>query len=523
MTGNHELARSAGLIGGLTLLSRVAGMVRDMVVANFFGAGMVADAFYVAFSIPNMLRRLVGEGSLTVAFVPVFTEYLDSHSREEALRVARIAFTIVTLILLVITLLGILGSRYVVLILAPGFRDIPGKIELATRLTQEMFPYLFFIGLVALAMGVLNSLKHFTAPAFAPVLLNLAIISAVLTLHHRFAQPGLSLALGVLLGGILQLGLQLPVLWKHGISFRPEFAFAHPAIVKVGRLLLPSVIGIAVYQINMLVATVFVSPFPGGRTFIFYADRLTEFPLGVFAIAIGTAILPTLSGHAAKKDFPALTDSLGFGLRLTAFIILPATVGLALLRVPLIELIYERGQFSHQDTLATAEALLFFTLALPPWAGIRVLVPAYYAMQDARTPVRAAAAAMVANALGCWLLVKHFAYAGVALSVALAAILNFLLHFLFLDKRLARFLDRPFLIALAKSALACLPMAALAWWIARLPLWHQPGQVLLKVLWLGAAVLPGALLYLAGAWLLRSQELAAVMEILRQKRQRRQS
>lgn len=517
MDDNSEVTRSAGLVGGLTLLSRIAGMVRDMVVANFFGAGMVADAFYVAFSIPNMLRRLVGEGSLTVAFVPVFTEYLHSHSREEAMRLARIAFTFLTLVLLGLTLLGVMFSRYLVWLLAPGFQDLPGKIELATRLTQQMFPYLFFIGLVALAMGVLNSLKHFTAPAFSPVLLNLALITAVVLLHHRFRQPGLSLVIGVLAGGILQLGLQLPVLWKHGLRLRPDFAFAHPALRKVGRLLVPSVLGIAVYQINMLVATSFVSPFPGGRTYIFYADRLTEFPLGVFAIAIGTAILPTLSGHATRRDFPALTETLGFGLRLTAFIILPAAVGLALLRMPILELIYERGQFSRPDTLATAQALLFFTLALPPWAGIRVLIPAYYALQDARTPVRAAAAAMVANVFGCWLLSEYLHHAGVALSIALAAFLNFLLHLLLLDKRLVKFLDRRFVLALGKCALACLPMAAFCWWMAALPLWQQEGQTLLKALNLAGALAGGVMLYGAGARLGRSQELDALMTLVRRR------
>ncbi len=517
MSHNHEITRSAGLIGMLTLLSRIAGMVRDMVIASFFGASMVADAFVVAFSIPNTLRQLVGEGSMVGSFVPVFTEYLHQRSKPDALRLAQIAFTFLTLFLLVMTLLGILLSKYVILVLAPGFRDIPGKTELAILFTQEMFPFLFFIGLVALATGVLNSFSHFSAPAFAPVLFNLATICLVPIFHDRFRQPGLVLAVAVLVGGFLQLALQIPVLWKHGLRFRPDFNFSHPALVRIGKLMLPSILGVAVYQLNVLIATVFVSPFPGGRTFVYYADRLIQFPLGIFAISIGTAILPTLSRLAAKQDFPALSDAFAFGLRLVAFVIFPAALGLALLRVPIVEIIFERREFTHADTLNTAQALLFFALGLPAFSGLRVVVPAYYSLQDTRTPMRVAAVAMLGNVLGCWLLTKTFRHAGVSLSIALAGYINLSLLLLVLRRRLNLIFPRAFALALGRSALACAPVAIVAELFARLPLWHQPGAVTQKLLDLGAAIAICIALYLVVGWLLKSQELTAFVDILRRR------
>lgn len=514
---HHEIARSAGLIGMLTLLSRIAGMVRDMVIAGFFGAGLVTDAFLVAFSIPNTFRQLVGEGSMVGSFVPVFTEYLHQRSKADALRLAQIAFTFLTLFLLVTVLLGILGSYYVIYVLAPGFRDVPGKAELATLFTQEMFPFLFFIGLVALATGVLNSFQHFSAPAFAPVLFNLATICLVPLFAHRFHQPGLILAVAVLVGGVLQLALQIPVLWKYGLRFRPDFNFSHPALIRIGKLMLPSVLGVAVYQLNVLIATVFVSDFHGGRTFVYYADRLIQFPLGIFAISVGTAILPTLSRLAAKKDYADLSEAFAYGLRLVAFVIFPAAVGLAVLRVPIVEMIFEHREFTHADTLNTALALLFFTLGLPAFSGLRVVVPAYYSLQDTRTPVVSAGLAMLGNVLGCWLLTKPFRHAGVSLSIALAGYLNLGILLLALRRRLRLTFPRAFGLALGRSALACLPVAIVAELFARLPLWDQPGAGAVKLAYLAAAIGSCALLYLLVGWLLKSQELTAFADILRRR------
>ncbi len=509
------VTRSAGLIGAFTLLSRVLGLARDIVVAAFFGAGAVADAFFVAFSIPNMLRRLAGEGSLTVSFVPVFTEYLERHGRDSALRLAHIAITLAVILLAGITLVGILVTRPLVLIMAPGFQDVAGKIELTVQLTQLMFPYTFFICLVALAMGILNSFRHFTAPALAPVLLNISLIVCVAGLHERFSQPGLSLVIGVLAGGIAQLALQIPFLWKFGVRFKPILDLAHPALKRIGLLMLPSVFGVAVYQVNLFISTIFVSPFPGGRSYIFYADRLVEFPLGIFAIALGTAILPTLSRFAAREDMSSLADSLGFGLRLLALVIIPSMVGLAVLRVPIFNLLFERGEFSRADTLCTARALFCFTMGLWAFAGIRVVVPAFYSLKDARTPVLIGFIALLVNIAGCLILPRWFDYAGVALSISIAASINFILLLFFITRRLPRLNGRKIYSALFRIVLACVPMALAIYPVSQLALWDEGGRVIEKIIWLGGSVLSGMLIYLFFVWLFKVDDLRSLLGMMK--------
>ncbi len=517
MAEDAAVTRSAGLIGFFTLLSRVLGMVRDIVVARFFGAGTVADAFFVAFSIPNMLRRLVGEGSLTVSFVPIFTEYLEKHGKEDALRLAHITFTLATIVLAGITLVGILLSRPLVMFMAPGFNEIADKIDITVRLTQLMFPYTFFICLVALAMGILNSFRHFTAPALAPVLLNVSMIACVAALHHRFSQPGMSLVAGVLLGGILQLALQVPYLRKFGVRLRFIFDFAHPALRRIGKLMLPSVFGVAVYQINLFVATIFVSPFPGGRSYIYYADRLIELPIGVFATAIGTAILPTLSRFSAQGDMKSLAGSVGYSIRLLAAVIIPAMVGLVILRVPVLNLIYERGEFTPEDTIGAASALLMFALGLWAFAGIRVVVPAYYSLKDAVTPVVAGFIAMLVNIAGCMTLPRYFDHAGVALSISIAAVVNFVLLILLISRKLPPLGYKKMFSSLGRVILACIPMGLVIYPVAGLETWGPEGTLIEKIMWMAVAVGGGMVVYVSFAWIFRLEELKTLIGIVRER------
>ena len=301
MSENHKIAKAATTIGIGTFLSRILGFLRDMVIANFFGAGMAADAFFVAFRIPNLWRRLVGEGSLTISFIPVYTEYLTKRSEEESQEVTHIAFTIAGIILLILTALGILFSPILIRIIAPGFYKIPEKFQLTVTLNQIIFPYLFFMGLFALCMGILNSLRHFFAPAIAPIFLNISIIVSVFLFYNIFEKPVFALALGVLAGGVIQFLFQIPFLLKKGISFRLNFNYKHPAIKRIGSLMIPGLIGTAVYQLNVFIDTIFASFLPSGSvSYLFFADRLMEFPLGIFAIAVGMASLPSLSQLASR-------------------------------------------------------------------------------------------------------------------------------------------------------------------------------------------------------------------------------
>jgi putative peptidoglycan lipid II flippase len=346
METQRKITEAATVVGGATLLSRIFGFLRDMIVAQLFGAGTATDAFFVAFRIPNLLRRLVGEGSLTVSFVPVYSSYLTQKSKEESEELVSVCFTVLAFFLFLLTAMGILFSPWVVKIIAYGFSEDPEKFRLTVLLNRVMFPYIFFIGLVAWAMGVLNARKHFAGPALAPVLLNLSIIACALLLSARLDEPVMALAMGVLLGGIAQLLFQVPFLRRQGIPLKLRFDLSHPGVRRVGALMAPSILGLAVTQLNVIVNTFLASYLPEGSvSYLYYADRLLEFPMGVFAIAIATAVLPSLSEQAAKGKIEEVKETLSFALRLTFFIILPAMVGLVVLRTPILNLLFQRGAF----------------------------------------------------------------------------------------------------------------------------------------------------------------------------------
>jgi len=298
-----KVRRAAGVVGFFTLASRVLGLMRDIVIAGFFGTGMAADAFFVAFRIPNLLRRLFAEGSLTIAFIPVFTEYLTQKSRDEAFDLARTILTLLTITVAVVALSGILLSPWIVRIQAFGFGGTGDKYQLTVLLTRITFPYIFFISLVAFFMGVLNSLRHFGAPAAAPIFLNLGIIGAAYFISPYCSEPIVGIAIGVLIGGFLQVGLQIPWVFKEGFKVFPRWQPNHPAVRRIGLLMLPAIVGSAVYQFNQFMGTLLATFLAEGSvSWLYYADRLVQFPLGVFAIAISTAALPSLSAQAAMED-----------------------------------------------------------------------------------------------------------------------------------------------------------------------------------------------------------------------------
>ncbi|MEW6376625.1 MAG: murein biosynthesis integral membrane protein MurJ, partial [Thermodesulfobacteriota bacterium] len=400
MFETHRITRAATTIGMGTLLSRILGFLRDMVIAHFFGAGMAADAFFVAFRIPNLWRRLVGEGSLTISFIPVYTEYLTKRSEEETREVTHVAFTIAGVVLSILTLFGILFSPILIQIIAPGFIRIPEKFQLTVTLNQIIFPYLFFMGLFALCMGILNSHRHFFAPAIAPIFLNISIIVSVFLFYHAFERPVMTLAMGVLAGGVIQFLFQVPFLLKKGISFRFNLNFRHPAIKRIGSLMVPGLIGTAVYQLNVFIDTIFASFLPSGSvSYLFFADRLMEFPLGIFAIAIGMAALPSLSGLVAQGKLEEMKETLFFTFRLVSFISIPAMVGLIALKTPIVSLLFQRGLFDYSATEMTAKALLFYSVGLWAIAGSRTVVPAFYSLQDTWAPLKIALICLGANVI----------------------------------------------------------------------------------------------------------------------------
>ncbi|MEW5909939.1 MAG: murein biosynthesis integral membrane protein MurJ, partial [Thermodesulfobacteriota bacterium] len=324
-----RFTKAAGVVGSATLLSRIFGFVRDMVIAWYFGAGAGADAFFVAFRIPNLLRRLLAEGSLSVSFVPVFTEYLADQGKAEAFRLARSAVKMLALMLIFIVILGLIFSPALIRIIAPGFAGSPDKLALTVTLTRIMFPYIFFIALMALMMGILNTLGHFAAPAAAPVLLNITMIASIFLISPHMDNPITGLAVGVLVGGAFQLLLQAPFVYRKGIYSKQSTDWKHPGLKKIGQLMLPTIFGAAVYQINILVGTLLASLLPEGSvSYLYYADRLVQFPLGIFAIAVATAVLPSLSRQAAVRDLDGVKETFAHAMKLVTFITLPSMAGL---------------------------------------------------------------------------------------------------------------------------------------------------------------------------------------------------
>jgi len=524
MTENKRITKAASTIGMGTLLSRILGFLRDVVIAHFFGAGMAADAFFVAFRIPNLWRRLVGEGSLTISFIPVYTEYLHQRSEEETREVTHIAFTLMALVLFLITIFGILFSPILIQLIAPGFARIPEKFQLTVTLNQIIFPYLFFMGLFALCMGILNSYRHFFAPAIAPIFLNISIILSVFLFYHSFQKPVMTLAMGVLAGGVIQFLFQVPFLWQKGITFRFNFHFGHPAIRRIGGLMVPGLIGTAVYQLNVFVDTVFASFLPGGSvSYLFFADRLLEFPLGIFAIAVGMASLPSLSGLAAQGKLEELKSTLSFTFRLTALISIPAMVGLIALKTPIINLLFQRGLFDYTATVLTAQALLCYSVGLWAIAGVRTLAPAFYALQETWTPLKIALICLMANVVlnTIFIFFTPLKHAGLALATSLSSILNLILLSWKLNLKLNGVEIVNNLRSLLRILIGSLPMGFAAYLICSLGDWTQTGNTLLKAVFLSAAILIGITLYLICSYWMKNEEMMFLLNMVRKRRYRK--
>jgi putative peptidoglycan lipid II flippase len=516
MSETARMTKAAGTVGAATLLSRVLGFLRDVAVAWFFGAGLAADAFFMAFTIPNLLRRLFAEGSLTISFIPVFTEYLEKRGREEAFKLARSAWWLLTVILVVVSLLGVVLAPVVLRVLAPGFFAIPAKFDLTVLLARIMFPYIFFIGLVALAMGILNALGHFAAPALAPVLLNVAMIGSLFVISPHLETPSAGLAIGVIIGGGLQLALQMVVMIRKGFHLLVRSPLYHVAIRRIALLMTPAVFGAAVYQMNVLVGRFLASLLPEGSvSYLYYADRLVQFPLGVFAIALATAVLPSLSRQAAAQDMEGLRQSYTYALKLVLFVSIPAMTGLIILREPIVKLLFERGAFGEMTTQRTAEALLYYALGLWAFSGARIVISAFYALQDTKTPVRLAVVSLLVNMVLSVVLMGPLRHGGLALATSLASAVNLVLLSRALRKRLGGINGR----GIVRSALwSCLSSAVMGGMIALGTLWAMPAceaSPWYLLAWVVGSVAGGALLYGGSAWLFRCPELSALVRLVR--------
>jgi putative peptidoglycan lipid II flippase len=510
---NSKVAKAAGIVGALTMVSRVFGLLRDVVIAAIFGATWMTDVFWIAFRIPYTLSRLLGEGSLTVSFVPVFTEYLHKRTKEETLELVYNTFTILSMILTGITVLGIVFSPLIVGLIGHGFISEPSHFALAVFLNRLMFPYIFAVSLGALCMGILNSYRHFIAPALSPVLLNISMILAALCLRSFFAEPITALAIGVLIGGILQLALQWSFLRKFGIKFKFRFNFNHPGVKQISVLILPAIFSGGVNTINVFIGSSLASLLPGGSvTYLFYADRIMELPLGVFAIAIGTATLPSFSRHVVAGNIDELKSSISFSLRLILFLTIPAMVALMVLNLPIISVLFQRGAFNAQAAIYTSQAL-----GLWAYSVVRVFINSFYSLQDSKWPMKAAIITLIVNVLVSLALMYPLKHNGLALAVSIAAAVNvFTLSFV-LRRKIGKFLDRSFYISIFKIVLSAISMAVAILLMDYFMPWDTSARFKTRLIYLISAVFVGAGVFFSCAFLLKSQEIHAFVNMLKRR------
>ncbi len=428
-----NLLKVLATMSALTFVSRILGFVRDTVIARAFGAGLMTDAFFVAFKIPNLLRRMFAEGAFSQAFVPVLGEYKATRSTDETRALIDHVAGMLSLALFVVTLLGILAAPWIIYISAPGFSTNAQKFEITVTMLRIVFPYIFFISLAAFFGAILNTYNRFSIPAFTPTLLNVSMIVGALWAAPYFNPPVLALAWSVAVGGVLQLFFQVPALRQVKMLPRFRLKLRDPGVWRIMKLMGPAMFGVSIGQISLLINTIFASFLvTGSVSWLYYADRLMEFPTGLLGVALGTILLPSLSKHYALGAIDEYSKLLDWGLRLTLLLALPAALALALLAVPLIATLFHYGKFSVHDLYMTREALMAYSLGLLGLIVVKVLAPGFYARQNIATPVKIAVTTLVATQLMNLIFIKPLAHAGLALSIGLGACLNagLLLYFL---------------------------------------------------------------------------------------------
>jgi len=536
-----KITRSVAGVSASTLASRILGYLRDMLIANFFGAGLVADAFFVAYRIPNLLRQLLGEGALSASFIPVFTEYLTTKPKEETQRLARISGLVLLTILSILTILGIIFSPIIVRIVAPGFIKNPEKLSLTITLTRILFPFIMAVGLAALALGILNSLHRFIIPALAPCLLSISEIFFILLICPLMERPIIGLALGVLIGGFAQFFFQLPVIVKEGFIIPTSKSYSnphlkpinypqnlfkgwnilwkrwtsilnHPGVKRIGLLMVPATLGLSVSQVNIFVDTICASMLKEGSvTALYYANRIMQLPLALFGTAIATVTLPMMSRSVAATNMQELKDTLSLALRMILFTIIPASLGLIILGNPIISLLFERGRFTSQATQSTSWALLFYSTGIVAYAGVKVVASAFYSMQDTRAPVRIASIAMVVNIVLNLILMRILDVGGLALATAIASFINLSILLFYLRKRIGRLGGKKVLHSLAKILLASSAMGIACIYSSRFL-----GQIS-KLIQVAGTILICLAIYILATHLLRCDEIKYVWKIITRK------
>ena len=518
MDEKRNITKAAGLMSIATFISRILGYAKDMILAVFFGATGLSDTFFVAFRIPNLLRELFAEGSMSSAVIPVLTEHQTKYGDEEAKRLVRIIFTSITIFVGLICVLGIIFAPAIVTAIAPGFLNMPDKFSLTVLLTRLMFPFLLFISFAAIVMGALNTRRIFFTPAVAPAMLNITIIAAVLLLAPGMEQPIIAVAIGVAIGGLVQFAFQLPSFFKNGYSLTPQYDFRHPGLKKISILILPATMGMAVAQINIFISTILASYLAEGSiTYLYYSMRLIQFPIGIFGVAMGMAVLPTLSEHAVKGDFDSLRSDFSFALRLLFFMTIPAMAGLIALREPIVNMLFQRGKFDYAATIGTSQALLFYSLGIWAMVGVRIVTVSFYSMQDTRTPVKVAVIALLTNIILSLIFLGPLQHSGLALANAIASSVNFTALFFMLRKKLGRVEGRKIAASFIKISTASAVTGLMGWFIIRGDMWMESGKIIEKASAMTGVIALYIAVYILIMYLFRSEELTYLIKMRKKK------
>lgn len=498
----HKLIKSTGIIGSATTVSRILGFLRDVLLARFFGTNIFAQAFVVAFRLPNMLRDMVGEGATDAAIVPILTEYRHARSPEEYWEVARVMLNLMLAVLVVLSILGVVFAPILVRVIAPGFLRSPEKFNMTVLLTRMLFPYIIFLGMVAYSKGVLSSFHYFTTPAFAPVVLNATMIIALLVLCPIIGIKGL--VFGVVAGGLFEVLLQVKPLRDKGFRFGKGFPLVHPIAKRIGRLLMPRALGTAVYQMSVLIDTILASLAwivgPGGVAALYYSNRLVQLPLAVFGISLATAALPKMSKEVASNDMEALKDTVSFSLTTVFTVMIPATVGLMILAEPIIRILFQRGEFTAYSTGITESALFFYAIGLFAYAGIKILVSTYYAMGDTRTPVKTAAVSLTVNIVFNLILMWPLKIGGLALATSIAAVTNVVILYIVLVRRIGDIGTLKILRSFMRIFIASGIMGIFTVLVSRVLVVHSDLSTFTNFFKLAGIVCASAVIYLISAY-----------------------
>jgi putative peptidoglycan lipid II flippase len=515
---HRRLVRSTLSISLPTIVSRVLGYGRDFLQAYFLGTGRGMDAFALAVALPNIIRRLTAEGAMTAAFLPVFAHEKRARSREEALRFANAFFFDLAVGLILIVALGMIFTPGLVNLVAGGFRRVPGKVELTTALTRIMFPYVFFASLAALAGAILNSFYRFFLPALTPVVLNLAVIVLALVFARKSSEPAYVFAFGVVVGGLLQLGIQLPLLKRMGLRLRFGLSFTHPAVRQVARMMIPGALGLGIYQFNFIISRFFAaSQAKGSVAALYFGSRVEELTLGIFSIALSVALLPALSDQAALGDIAGMKKTLVFSLKFNNLVTFPAAAGLLALSQPIMRVLFERGQFSVQSTAVSSACLFFFALGLPFLSSVKVLAPAFFSLKDLKTPVYISILSVTCFIGLNFLLIGRMHVAGIALALSISQVVNFFAYLVLLERKIGRVQKREYYRSLALCFVLAGAMGVGLWRLIKLVNFSGRGRLLQAGLLFGAIAL-GVLFYFGCQLLFNREEVLLLRGFIRRRR-----